>query len=564
MKKILITMVLLATVLSLVFSSSVALAAKPQNAGNKGMDVIAKSNGFPSGPHFNLNIHGKDPSTFTLPDPLPTPPLGNSIFISEYSPYWDGSKWIEETIQYESGRKSSVAELEVWDAWAQSLDGDPALVKLPYEAEGFYVFGRILGKPQNGKDDPDDRSNFILKPNDQIVDISNLVDDGEGGLEPLGLITKDEIYYAGEEAFYRFDDPTEKGKGKSQARDITHLFLYSGWVVDPSLDIAEPYGVIDDDDVPVTPPAEAYDYDLVANGGNGDGILQIDEWLAYNAALSEPLAWYFAQEWIFNIADLVITEQGLVNDGTKLFQIRFYPVATTEFIAPGYIIVDKVTNEPSGDPQEFSFALNCPDPADDVLFGLTGESLPRLLGPLDAGEYVVTETQIAGWEPPYISITTEDATDTSDPYLPTNTAATIDLDPGETVIVTFTNTKSGSDLAITKTGPAQVVAGGTMEYDVQVTNNGPLAATAVVVTDTLPLNVTVDSATVSYTISDGQLIWNIGDLGISSTAVCTITVTNSALAGDVLTNEVVVAGNEFDPVPPNNTDSTATTVVEPL
>ena len=35
--------------------------------------------------------------------------------------------------------------------------------------------------------------------------------------------------------------------------------------------------------------------------------------------------------WIFNIADLVITEQGLENDGTKLVQIRFYPVATTLF-----------------------------------------------------------------------------------------------------------------------------------------------------------------------------------------------------------------------------------------
>ena len=47
------------------------------------------------------------------------------------------------------------------------------------------------------------------------------------------------------------------------------------------------------------------------------------------------MAWYFALEdcmWIFNIADLVVTEQGLVNDGTKLLQIRFYPVDTTEYI----------------------------------------------------------------------------------------------------------------------------------------------------------------------------------------------------------------------------------------
>ena len=32
-----------------------------------------------------------------------------------------------------------------------------------------------------------------------------------------------------------------------------------------------------------------------------------------------------------NIADLVITEQGLMNDGTKLMQIKFYPVDSTTF-----------------------------------------------------------------------------------------------------------------------------------------------------------------------------------------------------------------------------------------
>ena len=46
------------------------------------------------------------------------------------------------------------------------------------------------------------------------------------------------------------------------------------------------------------------------------------------------MAWYFSaadNKWILNIADLVITEQGLVNDGAKLLQLRFYPVETTWF-----------------------------------------------------------------------------------------------------------------------------------------------------------------------------------------------------------------------------------------
>jgi hypothetical protein len=53
-----------------------AFAAKPSRPDN---DVIAKSNGYPSGPHFNLNIHGKK-AGYTC-DPTPG---GNSVFILEY------------------------------------------------------------------------------------------------------------------------------------------------------------------------------------------------------------------------------------------------------------------------------------------------------------------------------------------------------------------------------------------------------------------------------------------------------------------------------------------------
>lgn len=74
------------------------------------------------------------------------------------------------------------------------------------------------------------------------------------------------------------------------------------------------------------------DYDGDPLWGNNNGLIDtIEEWLAFNADLDPPLAWYSANVWIFSIADLVITEQGLVNDGTKLLQIRFYPVATTDF-----------------------------------------------------------------------------------------------------------------------------------------------------------------------------------------------------------------------------------------
>ena len=66
-----------------------------------------------------------------------------------------------------------------------------------------------------------------------------------------------------------------------------------------------------------------------------DGDLDIDQddfelWLVQQEA--DGLAAYYENEWILNIADLVVTEQDLSNDGVKLLKVRMYPVATTEFV----------------------------------------------------------------------------------------------------------------------------------------------------------------------------------------------------------------------------------------
>jgi len=75
------------------------------------------------------------------------------------------------------------------------------------------------------------------------------------------------------------------------------------------------------------PGTQPYDSD-------GNSFIDVEEWLTYQADQTPPMAWYFSVGdgmWIFNIADLVVTEQGLVNDGTKLLQIRFYPKDGTTF-----------------------------------------------------------------------------------------------------------------------------------------------------------------------------------------------------------------------------------------
>jgi hypothetical protein len=345
MKRILIATVSLVAVVSLVLGASVAMAAKPQSSGS-GKDVIALSNGFPSGAHFNLNIHGKK-ADFAGD----STPGGHSVFILEYSlidP--DTGLPIPEHIQYVSNKKSSVTELTVLDPLAEAFDGDPAKVQLPREADGYYVFARILAKPNNSSNDGDPSSiilypNVVVEacndtdpPNPDFPDYTECPDDP---LLALGLIVGTNVYGATEEGYVRFDPLATNGKGKSKATDITRLFTYAGWVVDATLDTSGPGGIPDGvigiDDVPLGD----YDSNLATAPNpdyNDDGSEDEDDveaWLTDMSLLNPPMAWYFSPEdnmWIFNIADLVVTEQGLVNDGTKLVQIRFYPVDTTEFI----------------------------------------------------------------------------------------------------------------------------------------------------------------------------------------------------------------------------------------
>lgn len=332
-----ITLIALAATAALLLGISPTMAAKPDGSDGS-PNVIERSNGFPSGEHFNLNIHGKkDDGTFVC-DPTPG---GNSIFIDLYSAYG------ETTIQYVTNKKSGVTELIALDPCA--TDDGTAKVQIPYEADGYYVFGRILAKPGGKKHTP--VSSIILYPNEVVAacndtgavpaegeDPFSEYTDCEGDLA-LGLIVGENLYTALPETYVRFDPGTTSGKGRSKATDITRLFTYTGWVVDERLDIYPAAtettpagdGAIDQNDVPSTLPDGAMAYDLIENGGDNDGFLDIEEWLAYNADLTVPMAWYFDGEWILNIADLVITEMGLVNDGAKLLQVRFYPVDTTTF-----------------------------------------------------------------------------------------------------------------------------------------------------------------------------------------------------------------------------------------
>jgi hypothetical protein len=329
-----VTKVAIITLVISMMIVSPVLAAKPDGS-NGSKDVIAKSNGFPSGMHFNLNIHGRD---LSLDTPCTHEAGGNSVFIELYG---------DSTIQYQSDKKGNATELTVTDPCAS--DDGLVSIKIPAKVNvtddltgvtetvavaGYTVYGRILGTPQNGKNDPENRSNILFSPN-RVTEVSNTeVIDGQ--LVSLGLITWADIYYDGVDAYYRFEDPSAKGRGKSKARSMTKLFMYTGWVVDESLDTNSelddgvPDGKITIEDVPLG------NYDVLSypdpdgsltpdnrdfNNDGEENDLDVADWLTTQG----DLAIEYENEWIFNIADVVTTEGDVTNDGTKLFKIRFYP-----------------------------------------------------------------------------------------------------------------------------------------------------------------------------------------------------------------------------------------------
>jgi hypothetical protein len=370
MKRIGPSFVSVLLVVTLLFGMvTAAMAGKPQG-------VIEKSNGFPSGKHFNLNVHGKWFDYTCNPTPG-----GNSVFVCQYG---------EQKIEYVSNKRSSLTELLVLDRCSDCFDNapdpDPVSVMLPYKiqldtgevvpAGGFWVFGRILGTPNNGKNctdpDPDGKcpSSIIWDAN-VVKQACN--DDGTDGFGDytdcdevaLGVIVGNNLYTPDPDAgvYTRFDPQETKGKGNSKATDMTPLFTYEGWVswgqcpetdgiigitkedisADFDIDLNEDSivdlkdwilyhpdtncdGIIDEKDASyfaTNGPTDQTDLD-------SDEDVDTDDWYLFQETLGHSS--YYPDTWIFDIADLVYTEQGFVNDGTKLFQIRFYPKSTTEFV----------------------------------------------------------------------------------------------------------------------------------------------------------------------------------------------------------------------------------------
>jgi len=211
--------------------------------------------------------------------------------------------------------RNLLTELIAKDPCAEVFDGNPALVQIPSEQLGYYVYGRVPGNHQNTGGD----SSLIMVP-DPNIEACNLVDEEseltscpDDDLVALGLVTKNGAFDLVDHEFMPVDNSgNEKGKGqgKSKAINITELFLWTGDVCEEIFD-TNGDGQITVDDVPA---------DL-----DGDMDIDLDDLALY----LETNCTQIVGEWVFSVADLVSVNHTITNDNVKLMKLRFYPVATT-------------------------------------------------------------------------------------------------------------------------------------------------------------------------------------------------------------------------------------------
>jgi uncharacterized repeat protein (TIGR01451 family) len=133
------------------------------------------------------------------------------------------------------------------------------------------------------------------------------------------------------------------------------------------------------------------------------------------------------------------------------------------------------------------------------------------------------------------------------------------------VTVTPQPAGAGADLALTKTvSSATPTVGTNVTFTITLTNNGPVTATTVAVTDFLPAGLTFVSATPSqgsYNAATG--VWTVGTIasGVSQTLTIVATVTGASAMTNIAT---VTASGQTDPNVGNNTATVAVTPLAPV
>jgi uncharacterized repeat protein (TIGR01451 family) len=124
-----------------------------------------------------------------------------------------------------------------------------------------------------------------------------------------------------------------------------------------------------------------------------------------------------------------------------------------------------------------------------------------------------------------------------------------------TAVATVTVTPV-ADVAVLKTGPANVAPGDSVTYTISVTNSGPAAATNIVVQDQVPTNAVFVTASAGGVFSSNAVTWpTVGSLAAAS--VTNFTVTLQTTTNGSFTNIALASSSTYDPDPTNNDGSAA-------
>ncbi len=349
-----------------VFALSNAQAGKP----TKG-DGTFIGNGYPSGPHFNMHFHGKNPDTFTCPaaqfysqvtvDPDDTDDIGVGDLVKSCP---DGYTCIDTDQEYfgkvinmprdgtevqilaESGRKGpksnpDATTLEVTDWCTQPFDEDAASFRLPKNDDGYAVFSRVTGKQVDGQ------TFEVLGRSLERVEVecdpavetctSDVYD-----LLLLGVVNETGVFVPlggdGADDFQRVDDSDNRGgKGAKNATEITSMFEFTGSVCyvyadDPACDgdVCTATDLCCPEDVNGDNAGSCIEKENVMFF---DGVDQVCSYADDGVTFWVEDTFYcrdYVSEWIFNIGDFVDVLFNVKNNDTYNIKLRFYPLPLQE------------------------------------------------------------------------------------------------------------------------------------------------------------------------------------------------------------------------------------------
>jgi hypothetical protein len=349
---------------SLLTTASVSFAQKPTNPDDPTQYL---GNGFPSGPHYNLLIHGKG-ATFRCPQPefylrVTVDNNGDSdagLLVTECDegdvceatdiqifgnvincPRVQGTDPI--TILMESGLKGpksapATIGLEVTDWCTESFPddgsiapplGDSAVMRLQKNDLGYAVFARVVGRPgENGG------PTFNMIPSLQLVQ-----DEAGNDLVLLGFVTPTGVFNEDGIPINRYDT-TKSGKGVKGATNISNLFKWTGDVCYVQAD-TDPYCIVEGENVCTSLALCCVDTSDPLDGlwDRCDLLTDVGVDLDFDGDYECPVNdgtypyWpvagtcrQYENQWVFNIADFVNVLWDVTHDGVYNVQIRFYPL----------------------------------------------------------------------------------------------------------------------------------------------------------------------------------------------------------------------------------------------